>query len=259
VHITLRDREVDIAISLENGAKESRYVGLYAMTPLFEYLGEGEEYADKSFSDVKAFQDGKPLRIVSTQRAFFLGRDISHILRKAGISPLPSNQIDSRKLARLPLQQMNRIDNWQGQVSYGWSARIAPASTAIETVSYRALPQFGLESLVSDKFTQLVQQHCGKPEELRTKVRRAASGATEVMMEVFEFPLPFLKNQDTKVTIEKPTERWQGTREIGALACGLDDVLTIPSTGIVRGANKSISVLVVSLLSDMSKEEDSKQ
>ncbi len=258
VHIKIQGHDVEVAISLQNGSRQAQYVGFYAATPLFEQLGEGEEYADKTFADLKAFQDGKPLGISRTARAHFLGQDITPILRKAGISPIPSHLGDWKKKEKLPLLQNVRIRDWQGQVSYGWSAKIAADSTAIETVKYTAMPRFGLEGVDSTKFSRLVQQHCGQPSVVQDMIRRAAPEETEIMAEVFEFPLPFVKQQDTRVTIEKPTKRWQGTRSIAALACGFDGPLALPSDGMIRSVNNSISVLVVSLLYGAPEEESNK-
>lgn len=248
VHIKIQGHDVELAISLRNGSNQAQYVGFYAATPLFEQFGEGEEYADKTFADLKAFQDGNPLRISRTPRAHFLGQDITPMLRKAGIAPIPSHPGDSKKKEKLPRLQNVRIKDWQGQVSFGWSAKIAADSTAIETVRYTALPRFGLEGVDSDKFERLVQQHCGQPEVLKDMIHRAAPEETEIMAEVFEFPLPFVKLQDTRVTIEKPAKRWLDTRSIAALACGFDGPLTLPSDGVISSAHNSISILVVSLL-----------
>lgn len=259
VHVKLRGHEVDIAISLRNGTDQPQYVGFYASTPLFEYLGEGEEYADKSFSDLKAFQDGKPLSVISAQRGYFLGQDITAILQKAGVDPLPSDQGDWKKKETLPSLQNIRIKDWQGQVSFGWSAPIAPHSNAVETVRYSALPRFELESLESTQFAQIVQQHCGDPKKLTGLLHHAAPKVTQVFAEVFEFPLPFVKVQDTKVTIEKPIKKGLGGRAIATMACGFDGPLTIPSEGMIRGANNSISILVVSLLYGASGEESTKK
>lgn len=258
-HINLNGHEVVIEVSLRNPTKQSQYVGFYATTPLFENLGDGEEYTDKTFSELKAFQDGNPIRVLSTQRAYFLGQDITPILRKAGVDPIPSNHGDWKKKEKLPFQQHIRIENWQGQVSFGWSAQIASKTTAIETIKFTALPQFGLETPDSESFSQLVRQHCGNPDEVKNLVHRVAPDASEIQVEVFQFPLPFLKGLDTGVTIEIPTKRWQRTRAIATLACGFDGQLAIPTKGTIRGANNSISILTVALLPSALDDDGAKR
>lgn len=257
VQISLNGREVELAVSLSNWTKRPQYAGFYATTPLFGYLGEGEEYADKTFHDLKAFQDGDALRVTNTQRAYFLGQDITPILRKAGIGPIYSNEIHWKKLEKLPTLENIRIDNWQSQVSFGWSARIAPKSTAVETVTYSSLPQFGIESLDSEGFSQLVQQHCGQPEALKELVHAAAPEETGVLAEVFQFPLPFLNLEEARVTIEKPKSRWMHSRPIAAVACGYEGALELPSEGVIRRTNNTISILVVSLLPSAPADETS--
>lgn len=256
VHLRLNGHHVDLEVSLSNGTKRPQHAGFYAVTPMFDYLGEGEIYADKTFRDLKAFQDDEPLLISSVYRGYFLGKDITPILRKAGIGPVFSNDIHWKKLEKLPSLQNIRIDNWQSQATFGWSARIAPNSTAVATVRYEALPRFGPESLDSDALTQMVQQHCGDPGELRELVHKAAPQETEILAEVFEFPLPFVKMEDTRITVEKPKRRWMDSRPVATLACGYDGPLAVPSEGVMRRANNSISILVVSLLPSAPEDEN---
>ncbi|MGW8391048.1 hypothetical protein [Pseudoduganella sp. HUAS MS19] len=255
VRVRLNGYEVELAVSLNNSSKRPQHAGFYAVTPLFDYLGEGEEYADKTFRELKALQDGEPLRVTSARRAYFLGQDITPTLRKAGISPIYSNDIHWKMLEKLPLLQNIRIDNWQSQVSFGWSARIAPESTTVGTVTYSAMPKFGMELLDSDNFSRLVQQHCGDAEKLKELVRRASPAETAVLAEVFEFPLPFLKMEQAHVTIEKPKRRWMKPQAVAATACGFDGTLALPSDGVVRGANNGFSILVVSLLASAPDNE----
>jgi hypothetical protein len=255
VHIRLIGHDVDFAISLHNDSKLPQQVGFYAATPLFESLGEGEEYADKTFPGLKAFLDGTPLQVQRNPRAFFLGQEITPILRKAGVDPIPSHGGDWKKIEKLPTLKRMRINNWQGQMSYGWSGRVSPESVAIAKVSYSALPHFSLETIETERFAQLVQRHCGQPAKLRELIASAAPAESQVLIEAFEFPLPLLKLQDTRVTIERPAKQWMGTRPIAALACGFDGALPLPSDGMIRGANHSISVLVVSLLSSAPEED----
>jgi len=248
IHLRLTGHDVEMAISLRNDTRQAQYAGFYANTPLFENHGEGEENSDKSFADLKAFHDGKPVRVSSYQRGYFLGQDITDILRKAGVDPLPSNNGDWEKEENLPLLQNQRVQHWQGQVSFGWSAQLAPDSTAIETIKYTALPKFSLEAIDSESLGQLAQQHCGSPARLRQMIHRAAPKETLVLAEVFEFPLPFIALQETRVTVGKPDKKLPGGRRFATLACGFDGGKAVPSGGMIRRATYSISILVVSLL-----------
>ena len=250
VRIELIGHDVEVAISLENRSKQPQVAGFYAATPLFGNLGEGEQNSVKTFPEMKAFHDGTPVRISRHHRAFFLGQDITNLLRKAGIDPIPTNNGDWRKEDKLPKLQNLRIQNWQGQASFGWTARLAPQSTSLETIKYTALPKFALEMIDGQSFGQLVQQHCGSPDKLRDMIHRAAPEDTQVFVEVFEFPLPFMALQDTRVAIGKPAKKLPGGRRLAATACGFDGALAVPSDGVIHGASYSISILMVSLPSN---------
>lgn len=254
VHIKLQGHAVDIAIALRNDTKQTQYAGFYAETPLFENLGDGEEYADKTFPELNVLHDGKQLPVSRYPRAYFLGQDISSILRKAGIDPIPSNQTHWKKLAKLPPLQNIRVEDWQAKLTYGWSGRVAPEAKAQMNVRYSALPKFSLETIDDDRLTHLAQQHCGDPEKLRAILRRLAPEETQVFAEVFELPLPFLKLQDTRVTIDKPLKPWMDNRPVAALACGYEGQMALPSDGLIRSAHNAISILVVSLLSSAPEE-----
>ncbi len=249
VQIRIAGHDVELAISVRNGTRLPQYAGFYAATPLFGYLGEGEENSDKTFAELKVFHDGKPVDVSRHPRGYFLGQDITHLLRKAGVNPIPSNDGDWRKIEKLPRLQGLRLDNWQGHVSFGWSTRLAPESTALDTIRYTALPRFGLENLDANSFAQLVQQHCGSPDKLRDMIHRAAPEESQVLAEVFEFPLPFLAVNDTRLTIAQPVRKVPGGRRFATLACGFDGAMAVPSDGVIRSATYSISILVVSLLS----------
>lgn len=253
-HLRLKGHDVSLTLTLKNDTKTPQQAGFYAATPLFEYLGVGEEYADKTFANLKASMNGRPLQVSRHPRAYFLGQDITPILRKAGVDPIPSEQGDWKKKEKLPSLNGMRIADWQAQLTFGWNGKLAPESIATATVSYAALPRFGLETIESDHFTQLVQQHCGEPGEVRAFLANAAPDSTQVLAEVFELPLPLLKVQDTGVTIERPAKEWMGTRQVAALACGYDGALELPSAGVIRSANHAISILVVSLLADAPEE-----
>lgn len=255
VHIKLQGRAVDIAIALRNDSKQAQYAGFYAATPLFENLGDGEEYADKSFPELNVLQDGRQLLVSRHPRAYFLGQEITGILRKAGIGPVPSNQTHWKKLAKRPSLQNMPIKDWQAQLTYGWNARIAPNTSAQMNVRYSALPSFSLETIDDERLTRLVLQHCGDPQTLRSQLRRLAPEDTQIFAEVFDLALPFLKLQDTRVTIDRPEKSLTDKRPVAALACGFEGQLALPSDGMILSANNAISILVLSRLSGTSPDK----
>lgn len=249
IAVKLDGRDVSILTTLRNGEARASQIGWYASTPQFTLLGEGEEHLDKSFSDVGAAFNGRAMKPAVYRRGYFMGRDITQELSRAGLAPLPDLQADAKKLARLPMVQGLRFDQWQGYVAYSWNAAIAPHASAVVEVRYRALPQFSLTELDSPAFDQMVLQHCGNPDALRSRLRQTAAEPVQVMVERYEIPLAFMLMRDVQLTISQPQSNWQQAHPAVSLACGLANPgLTANVSGEVSNANLGLSVLVVSSL-----------
>lgn len=245
--IKLDGRDVSIATRLTNNANTAQKIGWYANTPHFGVLGEGEEYADKSFADITARFNGQPSKAAVYQRGYFMGRDITSELARAGLGPLPDFQADSK---RLTVQGLHP-EQWQGYVAYAWHETLLPGSSGNINVSYRALPFFALDSLDSAPFNQIVQQHCGDPEAVRQRLQQAAGAITEVMVERYEVPVNFMQMRDVPVEIVQPPRNWQQAQPLVSLVCGLSNPgLQASVSGTVANANLSLSVLVISALAN---------
>ncbi|MBP1205969.1 hypothetical protein JOD97_004031 [Duganella sp. 1411] len=102
IAVKLDGREVSVLTTLRNDEARARPIGWYASTPQFGVLGEGEEHLDKSFSDVGARADGRALTPAVYRRGYFMGRDITQELSRAGLAPLPDLQADDPLRAKLP-------------------------------------------------------------------------------------------------------------------------------------------------------------
>ncbi|USX14341.1 DUF4424 domain-containing protein [Oxalobacteraceae bacterium OTU3CAMAD1] len=249
IAVKLDGREVSVLTTLRNDDARARQIGWYASTPQFILLGEGEEHLDKSFSDVGARFDGRAMTPAVYRRGYFMGRDITAELSRAGLAPLPDLQADAKKLGRLPKIGGLRFDQWQGYVAYSWNAPVAPHASSVVEVRYRALPQFALTELDSAAFDQAVLQHCGNPDAVRRRLRQASSGPAQVMVERYEIPLTFMLMRDVRLAITQPQANWQQAHPAVSLACGLDNSgLTASVSGTVPNANLGLSVLVVSSL-----------
>lgn len=94
--IRLTGHDVEITTELRNDTSVRQAIAFYAQPPLFNAAGVGEEYFDKSFADLTVSIDGRPRRIETIKRGFFMGKDITHLLTKAGLSPLPDVEADYR-------------------------------------------------------------------------------------------------------------------------------------------------------------------
>ena len=249
IAIKLDGREVSVLTTLRNDEARARQIGWYASTPQFSLLGDGEEHLDKSFFDVGAKVDGRALTPTIYRRGYFMGRDITEELSRAGLAPLPDLQADAQKLARLPTVRGLRFDQWQGYVAYSWNAAVAPHASAVIEVRYRGLPQFSLTELDSEAFDQAVLQHCGNPDAVRRRLRQVAAEPLQVMIERYEIPLAFMLMRDVQLAITQPQVNWQRAHPVVSLACGLGNPgLTASVSGTVDNANLGLSVLVVSSL-----------
>lgn len=251
ISIKLDGRQVSVLTTLRNSATHAQKIGWYASTPLFSSLGDGEEHADKSFADISARFNDRPQTPQVYQRGFFMGRDITDQLAKAGLAPLPDLQADAKKLARLDRVHGLRPEQWQGYAAYAWSTSLPAHASASIAVSYRALPQFALLDLDSAAFNQVVQQHCGDPAAVRQRVTQAMGAVTQVMVERYDLPVNYMLMRELPVELVQPQRNWQQAQPLASLLCGLDNpALRASVSGLVAQADQALSVLVVSALAD---------
>ncbi len=247
--IRLTGRSVEIETSVRNSEATSQAVGFYAFTSFFERLGDGEEHADKTFSDLRIANGSDKLRRpASNQRGFFMGQDITSALAKAGVGPLPDKNVTEKALAKVRLPFGMRSLDWDGYVAYSWVDNVAPRTTRTSTVRYRALPHFGLDNISSNSFRQAVQQHCGDPAKIAREIMKSNDGSEDVMVERYELPIKFMKMQDVSVTVDQPASNWLGAHPVATLMCGLPNAETKATLSGTVNANMAISVLVISRL-----------
>ena len=249
VELQLNGRQVTVISRLNNTDVVAHKIGWYASTPQFSILGTGEEHSDKSFSDVRASFNGKASKASVYQRGFFMGRDISADLTRAGLPLLPNLDFDARKLARLAPVNTMRFDEWQGYVSYAWTEMLAANAIAAIEVRYRALPAFALTEVDSEIFLRTVQQHCGDQVAVGRRIRAAAGMNKQVIVERYELPVTHLRMQDINVRISEPQTNWLGAHPVLSLVCGLENKNQLPNIeGTIQKADSVLSVLVISLL-----------
>lgn len=256
ITVKLNGRDVTVSTTLKNSDGAARRIGWYANTPQFGVLGDGEEHLDKSFADVGARFNGLSRKPVVYRRGYFMGRDITQELAKAGLPPLPDLQASQKKLDRLAAVQGMRPDQWQGYAAYSWTETMPANTSAQIEMQYRALPQFALIDLDSALFAQTIQQHCGNPDTARRRLLAVAGGATQVMMERYDLPLAYMLQQDVQLEIVQPPANWQHAHPLVSLVCGLDNASQSASvSGTISSANLGLSVLVLSALPDVAVTE----
>jgi hypothetical protein len=254
IAIRLDGRDVAISTILYNDTKSSQRSTFYASTPLFHQLGEGEVHLDKTFSDLRVVVDGKPRKTDKHVRSYFLGRDITESLVKAGIDPKPSLDTPYSKLERLPKVGGQTPVDWDASITYGWTDSIAPGKRSKHEIHYRDIPQFGFEDISSDHFTQRVLQHCGSPEQVRSRVRKADPDAQQVIVERHEFPLPYMALREVAVDARQPKQNWLGGRPLISLMCGIANPgLQADIKGVLDAADQTVYLLTISLVSPVGK------
>ncbi len=253
VVLTLSGREVEIVTTLHNREAQPHKAGFYARTPFFRQLGIAETHSDKTFSDLSVSSAGRTVRGPGVQRrGFFMGQDITAALAVAGIAPLPDLEVSSRKLARVRFPYGIKAEDWEGYVSYSWAETIAPGARSVSTIRYRALPEFGPESVASDRFNQMVRAHCGDPAAVAAEVRKRNGASSHVMLEVYDIPVSFMRMEKVKVSVQQGATNWLKAQPIAALGCGLQ-AGTAPTalSGEFSSAEGRLSVLVMSRQQDM--------
>lgn len=248
IAIRLQGRDVAIATALHNDTAQTQALAFYAYTPIFNQLGEGEEYLDKRFADLRVLVRGKPGRVEKLSRSYFLGKDITAQLVDAGIDPAPSLDTPAAKLARLPKVQGNRPEDWEGAIVYAWTDAIGPGARSTHEIRYRDLPQFGLEDIASERFAQRVQQHCGNPAAIVGHIRKNDPNAGQVLVERHEFPLPYMAMREVSLETKQPERNWLGGRPLVSLVCGIKNPDMRPDLkGVLPAADQTVQVLTISL------------
>lgn len=251
--IRLDGNKVEVGVSFNNESDSSIKNGFYAYTPFFTQLGEGEENADKSFSDLKVSLNGKPVKLVTERRGFFLGSDITKALVKAGLDPLPDGDANYEKIKKIPDQSGFKFRDgrdWQGFVSYAWSATIGAKSRDSMAISYKALPQFSLENISGERFSQIVQQHCGDTKLIVSQIKKIDPAIEDVLVEKYQLPVKFINRQKIHLTVSQPATDSLGGHPVISLVCGLErqENSLLSASGVIEDLDGTLSILIISKL-----------
>jgi hypothetical protein len=249
VTIRLDGRNVAISTELNNETDTPQMVGFYAYTPLFSQLGEGEEYLDKNFDDLRVSVQNRPKKISKIYKAYFLGRDITDALLKTGLNPLPDLKSRPQKSAPLPPTGGVKPKVWQGSVMYSWTDRMAPGAKIVHEFNYRDLPQFSLEDVGSTRFSQRVQQYCADSEAIRSKIKTINSHTPQVLVERHEFTIPYMAFREVMVAVTQPDRNWLGARPVITLMCGIrNPSLNANISGLLDAADQSVQIMTISIV-----------
>ncbi len=242
VHIRLDGSDVALSFSVSNNTNAARRFAYYAHTPLFYAADVGEENAARDFASLRVTVDGKNITLAPQRRAFFMGRDVTQKLRRAGIDPLPRNGADTPARKRV-MDGGLPVEDWEGYVAYGWAPVVKAQSTSLHAIGYRALPQFGIDGLpFSDRFAALIVQHCGNLEDARQALR----GLDHVMFDRYEIPAAFRWSNEGKLSVtQQPVGQ---KRPLLSLACGLSERSGAGADfrANIDFAGAAVSVLVIS-------------
>jgi hypothetical protein len=248
IQLTLKGREVTIRTHLTNSKVTAVKVGWYASTPQFSLLGIGEERVDKSFSDIEAKFNGKAKKAKEYRRGYFMGRDITEELIRAGLSPLPTLNEDQGKLKRLSLVNSIHFNHWQGYANYAWVATLPPDAAGEIHVRYQALPAFALTEIDSEDFDRAIKKECGDPKKARQRVQLLNGPVSQVIIERYEMPINYLRLHDIEKEISQPGVNWLHARPVLSIACGLiNEQYAENIDGSISNANNVVTILVLSV------------
>ena len=244
IGIKLNGKIVEIRTEISNTKSFAQIIGFTAYTPFFDQLGVAEDHADKTFSDLTLSFNTKPLKPRVYRRGFFLGEDITKILRKARLAPLPEKNISSKKINYRDLS----LEDWQGYLAYSWVHELAPQSNNVSVISYRALPQFGLDDISSDRFSYAILRHCGKPEEVRDHLKKINPSLKYIQFERYELPIKFLRSHKFMLEVKQHPSKKGDLLPLVSLSCGISkrsgDILNF--SGEVAEQDNVLSVFIIS-------------
>jgi hypothetical protein len=244
VTIRLIDNQVQITTPMVNRENEARRIGFAAHTGFFNAPEIAEDNREKDFPSLKALINGKPAAVSTSRRGFILGNDITAQLQAARINPLPDvdARIGKRTWRGLPM------DAWQGFASHTWIATLPPRSESLQTITYRALPQFGRDEPGSERFARMVAQHCGTVGDARKYTTAKVPGLEYLMFDRYEIPVTFLRSREVQLEVSQRAHAKAGKRPMLALACGVRDVKGEGANWVANIADpdNTISILVIS-------------
>lgn len=163
--LTLSPGQVKATYLLFNGAEVRRKLAIGFPIPAEpRQLGDGPPLSE-AFSDAQVTQDGKTLELADVRiRVFMQGRDVTEILRAAGIDlrALANGGLNSQPRARARAMQKALIDagividpaGWDLQVAPTWTVEIAPRSIATVTLTYHPYPGHAVDRLPGDELLE---------------------------------------------------------------------------------------------------------
>ena len=241
--ITINGRNVVIKSELNNNENKLKRIGFVAFTPFFSQLGEAEDNDDKTFSEIEVYFNGKSKKLTSYRRAFFLGEDITDKLVKAKINPLPNKNTDNKALKHRGLP----LDNWQGYVAYSWITPLAPQSKNTTEIRYTAIPQFGLDDISSESFSDNVVKHCGNVDEVKKSLKNINRSFRYIYFERHEIPVNFISAREVKISVNQPVKIAAEQEPLFALTCGMTDRsdATGNFSGTLRTQENPVSIFVI--------------
>lgn len=253
LRVELSGKSVTIDGRVDNVGAVAVKNGYFAYTPIFNRLGVGEENYSKDFQDLRVSVDGKSVALTSERRGFFLGKDITALLRRVGLNPLPDENADRSKIKKLSRELDFELQNgldWQGFVSYSWTPVFGPTSSNAMKISYAAMPQFSLEKVGGENFSQLVSQHCGDAESLGKLIKSSHPIAEYVLIERYDLPISLIGGETVSVKVSQPATNWAGVHPFASFACGLktDNKSRTSIYGQITVApRRGLSILVISV------------
>lgn len=244
VSVNLHNQKVQVLTEIANKKRIKKNVGFAVFTPFYTNLGYGENHANKTFSDLVVRFNQSTIKPKAYLRGYFLGVDITAKLIHAGISPLPNDDANSKPIKYRGLL----VENWQGYVSYSWVNELGPISKNMLSIEYRALPQFGLDDISSERFRRHISQHCGSVDQVVASIKNQHPLLQYIYFDRYEIPINYLPSRAVKMKVAQSPKKDAGTQPLFSLACGVSNRTGDPVnfSGDINEPGKVLSILVIS-------------
>jgi hypothetical protein len=253
IRVALAGRQIEVATAL---SVERLPVTLHLDLPRFGWLGEAEIYPDRHFPELKISVDGKPATVPSSFSAWKGGRDVSALVRAAGVdafavaeTPPIVAPVRGRQPAFAALLAAGAVTRAPEGMLAGWDVQrhiAVPLGSGLHNViiRYKARQALTLAQLPTPGDAAMWADFCLTPARAAALLNNHRNGRT-VAMDRYRIPIGVNGQTPPRISLR------MNAPPAGAMTvvCGADGRPAINATGsrLVRaGRDNALHILYVS-------------